>query len=540
MRRPHRTIETFDISLMAVVTKAMGAFLVLMLLLLPYYTPEPREDDATELLRQLKAMNARLDEVSKQLGDPDKGVAELRKDLGKVSVDSTLRAQVLAKLEGLIHKAFSEVRRLESEVADLKKENQQLRAENQDLKDLKQRLEAENKDLKDQIDALNKRIAELEAELEKLRKLKPEEKYRAVTASFSATGCNGISLQGVILKEGSDNDYTWIDDKSKIAPEWLLNVDFQDRGGEVPEDDQKLSYPINESFLSFQTRGNAATLIKRDVGLGNYVIGLVKKDPSRTWDINGKLWRLLTSYGEPCDIIMSTAARFGSHDAWIGEAPFQIRMKPDVIAGVVLAFTSDKDGVKFRAPSEAERHWFDHLLQLGLKYQDEIPAYKKEREAQARREKEEAERRARERQEHEKQEEAARRAAEPPSNNLQPEISPDDKGELARMHIKAIEARLKTLPPGPMHDDLERQLKLEQDTLEKSEHQGMQTEPGSQSPPENSSDPRDVRARLEDQRSRLVERLKTIPEGPARQQLESVIAHIDEMLKAEKKSGPGQ
>ena len=35
MHRPARQIEVFDISLMAVVTKAMGAFLVIMILLMP-------------------------------------------------------------------------------------------------------------------------------------------------------------------------------------------------------------------------------------------------------------------------------------------------------------------------------------------------------------------------------------------------------------------------------------------------------------------------------------------------------------------------
>lgn len=39
-RRPNRQIEVFDISLIAVVTKAMGAFLLVMLLM-PYYSSYP-------------------------------------------------------------------------------------------------------------------------------------------------------------------------------------------------------------------------------------------------------------------------------------------------------------------------------------------------------------------------------------------------------------------------------------------------------------------------------------------------------------------
>ena len=52
MKRPHRSIETFDISLMAVVTKAMGAFLVLMLLLMPYYRSGPIGQQEVQRPRQ--------------------------------------------------------------------------------------------------------------------------------------------------------------------------------------------------------------------------------------------------------------------------------------------------------------------------------------------------------------------------------------------------------------------------------------------------------------------------------------------------------
>ena len=61
MKRPHRSIETFDISLMAVVTKAMGAFLVLMLLLMPYYTSEPMGQ------KEADALEKKVEEVNKNI-----------------------------------------------------------------------------------------------------------------------------------------------------------------------------------------------------------------------------------------------------------------------------------------------------------------------------------------------------------------------------------------------------------------------------------------------------------------------------------------
>lgn len=51
LKRAHRSIEVFDMSLMAVVTKAMAAFLVMMLILMPYYTSNP---DVAKLAEELE------------------------------------------------------------------------------------------------------------------------------------------------------------------------------------------------------------------------------------------------------------------------------------------------------------------------------------------------------------------------------------------------------------------------------------------------------------------------------------------------------
>ena len=78
IRRPHRSIETFDISLMAVVTKAMGAFLVMMLLLIPSYIAVPEmqthlsdvEAETRQLEQQavsLTKQNQDLEQESTQL-----------------------------------------------------------------------------------------------------------------------------------------------------------------------------------------------------------------------------------------------------------------------------------------------------------------------------------------------------------------------------------------------------------------------------------------------------------------------------------------
>jgi hypothetical protein len=76
LRRPRRSIETFDIALMAVVTKAMGAFLVLMLIMLPSYNKVPgmqqevHDADAAlqRLTQRVEALQERNDVLRQRSG----------------------------------------------------------------------------------------------------------------------------------------------------------------------------------------------------------------------------------------------------------------------------------------------------------------------------------------------------------------------------------------------------------------------------------------------------------------------------------------
>lgn len=79
LRRPSRQIEVFDISLMAVVTKAMGAFLVLFVLVLPYYSSDPDVDTTAGSAReQLAKMREEIENLARQIGanPADKGALE--------------------------------------------------------------------------------------------------------------------------------------------------------------------------------------------------------------------------------------------------------------------------------------------------------------------------------------------------------------------------------------------------------------------------------------------------------------------------------
>ena len=86
---------------MAVVTKAMGAFLVLMLLLMPYYTSEPMGQ------KEADALEKKVEEVSKNIQSAmDKlataGAEDLRKQLEEALRQLARGAQLITDLKRMI------------------------------------------------------------------------------------------------------------------------------------------------------------------------------------------------------------------------------------------------------------------------------------------------------------------------------------------------------------------------------------------------------------------------------------------------------
>ena len=91
LRRANRAIETFDISLMAVVTKAMGAFLVLMLLLVPSYVAMPA------MQRQLADDEA----ASRALEQATASLTSENRALAAAQVDRSQREQLRRRIAAL-------------------------------------------------------------------------------------------------------------------------------------------------------------------------------------------------------------------------------------------------------------------------------------------------------------------------------------------------------------------------------------------------------------------------------------------------------
>ena len=116
MRRPHRQIEVFDISLMAVVTKAMGAFLVLMLILIPYYPTGPNVEQTVEDA-QSKVEDAKANVKEATKAAEAGNIAELKRQLSdaKTKVDVMEKEQKKLAQNAEFTKMLTEFKAVEAQ-----------------------------------------------------------------------------------------------------------------------------------------------------------------------------------------------------------------------------------------------------------------------------------------------------------------------------------------------------------------------------------------------------------------------------------------
>lgn len=179
MRRIRRETGTGEIAMMAVITKAMGAFLVIMILLLPYYTGDPEAEQTAA------ATNKHIDDAKKKA----KEVAdELRNDLRNgLTVDGD---GLLSKID-LIEQELDEARTL---VDQLKLKLDQASSQIA-------RLEKEVEPLRARVAELERQLAELQAQLASLRA-----QYDQVRAQNDQLQARNAMLQGQNAQLQQDND----------------------------------------------------------------------------------------------------------------------------------------------------------------------------------------------------------------------------------------------------------------------------------------------------------------------------------------------
>lgn len=155
MRRRDREINIFNIAFLDVITGAMGAFILLVLLLAPYYTgPNPPPPHMKSLQ---KAINHAAGETKRLEHQINQAV--------KDGVDPRL----LEKLKKLLHKLRIELSNAQKQMIRLRSEINHLESQNEKLKNENQALRRQLRDDRKLIDKLEAEIAKLEAEIQKLK-----------------------------------------------------------------------------------------------------------------------------------------------------------------------------------------------------------------------------------------------------------------------------------------------------------------------------------------------------------------------------------
>lgn len=120
MRRRNREISIFNLSMMDVITGAMGAFLIVMIVLARYYEADPVNRE-------------RVLEIQAELERARGCLAEIEAAFRRAGVESSEIAQMIQRTAGEMARAQSELDRLREEIDQLNAENERLNDEVDDL-----------------------------------------------------------------------------------------------------------------------------------------------------------------------------------------------------------------------------------------------------------------------------------------------------------------------------------------------------------------------------------------------------------------------
>lgn len=311
MRRPHRSIEVFDISLMAVVTKAMGAFLVLMIVFMQYYSSGPLGKQTAADLQQS------IEHTQKDLTEAMKRVVEKS------------NPEEIAKL-------LEEARR---RLEDAKKMIDQLRRENDALNSQAQRLQQENNQLRQQINDMQRQL-----DSQKL--------------VLSGTMVNWDCLD-VRLQMGITTTDMFVNIGDKKDP-YVLNFgaslgspDATDDADVVKANAKAASYAPGENFRfnnsSFRFATDPAT----------YTLIVVKQQP-QVRRIRTTQGRLLSRSKQDCTILLSLQVANPSKQRLSGDFTRKIMLPKDHFATALYDITVDNTGtLKFGETPQKTLDWLN-------------------------------------------------------------------------------------------------------------------------------------------------------------------------------------
>lgn len=193
MRRVRRDMAGGgEIAMMAVITKAMGAFLVIMLMLLPYYTSNPvTQKISEETTEQVEKAKREVQEAQNKLKNSTLSQEEIEELIRKLNIALALLDEALANIRQLKienDQLASQVNRLTQEVATLRREKEALLQE---------------------IARLEEEIERLKEEIERLKRNQREPPSYWNTVRLEWSGCPGaqLNLYGASDKAGEGGKF---------------------------------------------------------------------------------------------------------------------------------------------------------------------------------------------------------------------------------------------------------------------------------------------------------------------------------------------
>lgn len=176
MRRPRREAGGSEVALMAVITKAMGAFLVLVVIMLPHYVYAPTSIEnakrANEQIEQARETARQIADRLKQGRLTDAEIDELLRRIEQMQTSLAAAHNEIAALKRSLDQAHSEIERQ------------------------KKTIEAQA----ERVASLDAEVKRLTEELSSLRKIKPD--FGALVASVTWRDCPGADFEIFIESDG--------------------------------------------------------------------------------------------------------------------------------------------------------------------------------------------------------------------------------------------------------------------------------------------------------------------------------------------------
>lgn len=228
MRTKNREINIFNMSLLDILTGALGAFMFMMLSFVPYYNivmqQQLQEDPNKEKIEKselddLKKQKKKVEELQEEIQQLEKEKKALQekidelieklKNCGKGDVS----AEELAKLEEELNLLRKENEELKAKIKALLAEIDSLEATIEDLKKQNTLLTVELDKLRKEIEALKKEIQLLKDRLSKIREGNPQAEALLMKANADISALKRTVRIAVIIDHEADFELAILDPK---------------------------------------------------------------------------------------------------------------------------------------------------------------------------------------------------------------------------------------------------------------------------------------------------------------------------------------